>query len=461
MPEGLRKYLVSNYANAGDSVLIRVIDGEAGRGEIRYESRRKRNAAAVEQRNREVADAAYQFLRTRQSINVPIWDLVIALLARGVYHSDVAPDPLETILRADPRFVSMGMLGWVLAEQMTPEVAELVERRRGIEPFRYGAPLENVPPASPAQAMTGYREEASPMPSRRAMERSMADIGAILSQQEFASIDEANAFLQNLLSTGGVPHRAAQTPLDQAQDLMYDAWEAPNPRERVRLAKQALQISPDCADAYVLLAEETTRSPKEAAALYEKAIAAGERALGKEAFAEDVGHFWGILATRPYMRARLGLAQALWAMGRRKEAISHLWDMLRLNPNDNQGVRYMLLGWLLEVGDQAEAGKLLDRYEEDYSATWLYARTLRTFRQEGSTARARALLAEAKEMNPYVPDYLLGRKRLPSRLPATIGSGDESEAIDCAVGQMIAWRTTPGALDWLAEAARSERRHGH
>src|SRR6266508_371017 len=113
---------------------------------------------------------------------------------------------------------------------------------------------------------------------------------------------------------------------------MYDAWETPSPRERVRLARQALDLSPDCADDYVLLAEETARSAKEAADLYAKGVAAGERALGKPVFEEEAGHFWGIVETRPYMRSRLGLARALWALGKRQEAAAHAWELLRLNP---------------------------------------------------------------------------------------------------------------------------------
>lgn len=33
------------------------------------------------------------------------------------------------------------------------------------------------------------------------------------------------------------------------------------------------------------------------------------------------GHFWGILETRFYMRARAGLAEALWELGERDAAI--------------------------------------------------------------------------------------------------------------------------------------------
>jgi hypothetical protein len=36
------------------------------------------------------------------------------------------------------------------------------------------------------------------------------------------------------------------------------------------------------------------------------------------------------------MRARAGLARALWASGDHDGAVVHYWDMLRLNPGDNR-----------------------------------------------------------------------------------------------------------------------------
>jgi tetratricopeptide (TPR) repeat protein len=140
-----------------------------------------------------------------------------------------------------------------------------------------------------------------------------------------------------------------ETPLTKAQDLIYQAFEEPDPEKRAGLAKQALALSPDCADAHVLLAEQA-RTRKEALDLYQQAVAAGERAIGPDTFREEVGHFWGLLETRPYMRAREGLAHTLWTLGRREEAAEHLHDLLRLNPGDNQGVRYTLASWLLDLG---------------------------------------------------------------------------------------------------------------
>jgi tetratricopeptide (TPR) repeat protein len=294
-------------------------------------------------------------------------------------------------------------------------------------------------------------EAAAPPPSGRwGTERALAEVTRLLSEKEFASPDEINAFLHQALSAPDRSPRPPRTPIEKAQDLMYEAWEASGAR-RARLARQALAVSPDCADAYVLLAEETARTVGEACDLYAKGLAAGERALGDQAGA-FAGRFWGVLETRPYMRALAGLASCLWLEGRRREAIEHWEQMLRLNPNDNQGVRYMLLAELLEEGDDARAEALLKRYPGDAAASWDYGRALLAFRRHGDTPTAKRARTRALDTNPYVPAYLTGRKKLPGTMPDYVGFGDESEAITCAAEQMAAWRRTPGALEWLAPA---------
>jgi tetratricopeptide (TPR) repeat protein len=243
---------------------------------------------------------------------------------------------------------------------------------------------------------------------------------------------------------------APTTPLERAQDLIYEAFETESSRKRVQLAKKALNVSPDCADAYVLLAEESAKSLQEAKDLYEKGVQAGERALGEETFEEEAGHFWGILETRPYMRAREGLAACLWELGEREAAIEHCREMLDLNPGDNQGIRYELARWLLDEEMDEELGELLELYEEDASAFWVYTRALWMFRK-GDTEEATAALKEAIETNPYVPLYLLGHRSLPGALPELIGFGDESEAVAYFARALSAWLRTPGALEWLRQ----------
>lgn len=71
------------------------------------------------------------------------------------------------------------------------------------------------------------------------------------------------------------------------------------------------------------------------------------------AFETHVGHFWGILETRPYMRARYALAgQHLADMNTLdgvQEALDHLRDMLRLCRGDNMGVRDRIPSLMLRL----------------------------------------------------------------------------------------------------------------
>ncbi len=272
-----------------------------------------------------------------------------------------------------------------------------------------------------------------------------------MEEQDFASIDEANAFLSQFIGAKDIPKpRRELTPLEQAQDKMYEAWGAKG-ASRVKLAREALAISPDCADAYVLLAEETAETVEDARELYQKGVQAGERALGKEFFEENAGHFWGILQSRPYMRARAGLAETLEAMGEPEQAADHYRELLRLNPNDNQGNRFALARCLLKAGADEELGKLLDQYEDDVTAAWLYTRALWLFRKEGATRSAGALLVKAFKQNLFVPLYLLAAEQIPDEPPDYIELGGETEAIEYIGMNAKAWLDTEGAIQWFVD----------
>ncbi|HEV3205135.1 MAG TPA: hypothetical protein VGY77_12160 [Gemmataceae bacterium] len=234
---------------------------------------------------------------------------------------------------------------------------------------------------------------------------------------------------------------------------MYQAFEEREERRRVELAKKALDICPDCADAYVILGENAN-DRREALELYEKGVRAGERALGSKAIQDATGHFWGIFKTRPYMRARFGLANALWTAGRREEAVQNLQEMLRLNPNDNQGVRYTLAGFLLSMDRDEDLARLLQKYPDEGSALWTYTKALLAFRQEGDTPEARRLLQEAKKANQHVPAILLGQKPLPQAQPAHYSPGQENEAFVYAGIFLSSWKTTPGAVSWVRQTEK-------
>ena len=247
-----------------------------------------------------------------------------------------------------------------------------------------------------------------------------------------------------------------QDDLERAQDLVYSAWETDKPARRAEIARKALAISPLCADAYVILAHQAEKGSDDALALWKQGVEAGEAALGERAFEDDAGLFWGILETRPYMRARTGLAYARWHRGDCTAAVSHLEAMLELNPNDNQGLRYPLASWLLELGEDAKLAALFKRYKDDESADFLWTAALAEFRRSGDGPASQKRLRKARKDNRHVVAYLAGAKAMPKKLPPFISPGDEDEAVAYADGARKTWAAIPGALDWLTRQGVSE-----
>lgn len=119
------------------------------------------------------------------------------------------------------------------------------------------------------------------------------------------SASDLNALL---MSIARLPPDSGDDASDRAQEIAFEAMEARTARKRIGLAQEALALSPSCSDAYLVLAREASHAD-DALDLYRRAEAAGVEGLGQAPFKEDVGLFWSLIGTRPYMRAprtRLG-----------------------------------------------------------------------------------------------------------------------------------------------------------
>lgn len=242
---------------------------------------------------------------------------------------------------------------------------------------------------------------------------------------------------------------ADEAALEQAQEIIFDAWEAPSAKQRVALAEKALTISPLCADAYVLLAQHAEPGSDKALDLWRKGVDAGRKAIGEDDFRECAGEFWGYIETRPYMRALFGLARALRDRRLPADAIEHLRQMLQLNPNDNQGARYALAALLVEESRDVELGRLLEQYPDEISGAWLWTAALAAFRRDGATERSREQLKAAVAENKHVPPFILGQRKIPKSLPPYMTPGGVDEAIYYALDCRAGWLGTQGAIEWM------------
>ena len=208
-----------------------------------------------------------------------------------------------------------------------------------------------------------------------------------------------------------------------------------------------------------MLAVEDANTLEESLALYQSGVEAGRRALEESFFIDpgNIGHFWGILETRPFMRAMEGLASIQWELGLHEDAERNFREMLHLNPGDNQGIRFLLLNLLMELGQDDQARALLQEYPDDWIAESGYTEALLAFREKGDSPESQQAVKRAVKMNNHVPAYLTGKKQTPLIPPDFITVGGADEAADYAAKYLKYWRETPGAIEWL-EKVRQKRK---
>jgi tetratricopeptide (TPR) repeat protein len=234
---------------------------------------------------------------------------------------------------------------------------------------------------------------------------------------------------------------------EQAQDLVYQASDVDDVLEADRLIFQAFLLDPDCVEAYEYLAG-VAGSPMLSLMLFRNGFTAARKKLGEKYFKENKGHFWGLHETRPFMRCMQGYADALYLLGQAEAALDVYFEMLELNPNDNQGVRDQASLHCLELNRLDDFEKLATKYPGGITAFYLFNKVFYSFLKEGDSETSRALLAEARVRNKHVPMLLMSRKELPP-LSDTYSLGEKSEAVYYATFARPIWQAKIGSISWL------------
>jgi len=294
----------------------------------------------------------------------------------------------------------------------------------------------------------------------RALEVMMAGFQRFAASQEFESIEDLNAALKKRFAgktADEIPSQAA-TPAERAQDLAYKAFDATG-RMRIKFAREAVAIDPECADAYVILAERAG-SLRKKKALYSRGVLAGQRTTESLLRGGLDRIEWADIRCRPYMRARIGLVDVLVALEETEKAVELLSDMIRLSPEDRQGSRYRLLPLLMRLERDTEAKALIDLFPEDGMPLWPHACALLAFRRDGDTPEAKRFLSIGLKANPHLWKYLTGAHALPEELAETFPPGSREEAELIAIDLAPVWRKTPGAVEWLRACARERSAKG-
>ncbi len=242
-----------------------------------------------------------------------------------------------------------------------------------------------------------------------------------------------------------------------------ESYEKGHLDEAERAFRAVLARMPDHLDALHHLAIVLSKRNlgDQALDLWEQAVRIGRKGFpqGFEAGLDRLE--WGWLGNRPFLRSLQGLALARYEDGKLEEALDLFQELLSLNPNDNQGVRAMVVQALFELGRFEDALKITEQYIDDAMPETLYGRALALFKL-GRKREATATLKKAVKYLPLVAKELLKtRHHLPKTASpdvVTLGGTDEAYYYWEHSGHF--WEEDHKALEWLRGVVRPARRHG-
>lgn len=165
--------------------------------------------------------------------------------------------------------------------------------------------------------------------------------------------------------------RRMQGPVT-AEDYLELAAQATTKKKQREYLAEALGLEPENLEAKLQMLMLDAKNPLEAAAQMEQLVAEGTEQMRKAGYLKnDVGEFWLVWETRPYMRLLGNYAALLVFCGRYRKAMDTAREMLRLCRSDNLGIRYTLMALYAALEEEKPARRLFLKYECEESAEFL------------------------------------------------------------------------------------------
>lgn len=193
---------------------------------------------------------------------------------------------------------------------------------------------------------------------------------------------------------------------DSLLDRAYEAMDAGDFETARKAFREALEIAPEEAEPHNYLGLTYIEEGDYVKAGLE--YSAG-RMLAAQALGDTFtgAHWWVDPRTRPYLKATLGLAVACLHQERFEQAEKHLNEILKLNPTDNLGCRYLLGEMRLRRGDARGATEAFEHAEIGPGS--LYSAALALL-DGGDKKAAVLMMRKAFLSNVVIAPLLLGAR---------------------------------------------------
>lgn len=186
-------------------------------------------------------------------------------------------------------------------------------------------------------------------------------------------------------------------------ELLSKAEKTDSFEMRLEYLRQALALNPkDIELAALVLSYMKEYSDIERLGKMDEILKKEEKRLKAAGyFKHDMGDFWLVIETRPYMKVLSGKLNLLITLGRTRDAIALAEEMLKLCENDNLGIRHTLMTLYALMIEEKSAKHLLKQFDDDRSCFMLLPYSILLFRI-GEYEECDRLIDEMDEMNKFM-----------------------------------------------------------
>ena len=251
---------------------------------------------------------------------------------------------------------------------------------------------------------------------------------------------------------------------EEAQATCYDAMEMyPGTMDKLQTILNALKKFPLSTEAWSLLGSfyreleeihpnKSNLCSQKSLEMYDTAIQCARILNPEWTNYRQSTLEWGLMYTRPYLRALCFRSMSLHKLGRTVEAVDQAKKILKLNPSDNQGIRKLLCNWYLEISDTEGILNLFRSFNVEHDGFLAYSDVLLQFlrwkKDDIFEDSLKKTLYKALKANPYIPSFLIADTYQPKKFDY-LDCGGPKEAQDYATKAYFLWRKYPGAVEWL------------
>ncbi len=244
------------------------------------------------------------------------------------------------------------------------------------------------------------------------------------------------------------------TVLDDAYELLDKAENARSKTQAIKYAKEAYAMCSECFDA-LLLQVRLEDNPLKRWKLLEEGLQFEKDRLKNKGYfdKENIGHFYGLFETRPYIRGLYLKTSCLAFDGKIKQARDVCKEILKLNENDNTGIRYFLMAIYAYLEEENDMLKLYKKYSEE-QLEMLFPLFILYYKQ-GNDKKAKEYLDRVNKANPNFIKFFKGTMKENKTIPEGYYSkGDSSEVIMYFSQYAFLIKTVPTLDSYILENSK-------